>query len=135
MPRPCKCRTIGHCPPVQVFLPAGMEAPTPDDIVLRPDEFEAFRLAGLEELYHEEAAARMSISRQTFGNLLKAAQRKIASALVHGKPLRLAPVEAASGGPGAVCPRCLHWQTPAVAGKACTCPHCRRQDHPRRNPT
>jgi len=45
-------------------------------IVLKPDEVEALRLADLEDLYQEEAAASMGISRQTFGRILERAHKK-----------------------------------------------------------
>jgi uncharacterized protein len=53
------------------------------------DEFEALRLADLEGLYQEQAAARMGVSRATFGRIVEAAHRKVAEALVHGKSLRI----------------------------------------------
>jgi len=57
--------------------------------VLAFDELEALRLADLEGLYQEEAAARMQISRQTFGNIVKTARRKVADALVNGKAIHI----------------------------------------------
>jgi len=53
------------------------------------DEFEAIRLADLEALYQEQAAATMSVSRPTFSRIIESAHRKIADALVHGKALRM----------------------------------------------
>ena len=67
------------------------------------DEFEAIRLADGEGLYQQDAAARMDVSRATFGRILEAARRKVAEALVHGHFLRI------DGGPvhiGPGCPRC-----------------------------
>lgn len=53
------------------------------------DEFEAIRLADLEGLYQEEAAARMNVSRPTFGRIIESARRAVAEALVLGKQLRI----------------------------------------------
>lgn len=53
------------------------------------DEFEAVRLADLDGHHHEEAAARMNVSRATFGRILDSARQKTADALVHGKALRI----------------------------------------------
>jgi predicted DNA-binding protein (UPF0251 family) len=53
------------------------------------DEFEAIRLADLERLYHEQAAEKMGISRQTFGRILEAARSKVAKALARGLALRI----------------------------------------------
>lgn len=53
------------------------------------DELEALRLADLDGLYQETAAARMGVSRQTFGNIIERAHRKVADALVNAKALRI----------------------------------------------
>lgn len=87
MPRPKKCRHI-HCKPcISGFKPIGQPAHNLEKVILEMDEFEAIRLADLENLYHEEAARQMGISRPTFGNILTMAHKKIADALVNGKLL------------------------------------------------
>ena len=53
------------------------------------DEFEAIRLADLDGLYQEQAAAQMNVSRATFSRIIEAAHRKLADVLVHGKALRI----------------------------------------------
>jgi len=53
------------------------------------DELEAIRLADYEGLYHEDAALRMKISRQTFGRILNIAHKKIAECLLKGKALKI----------------------------------------------
>jgi len=53
------------------------------------DELEAIRLADYEELYHEEAASKMKISRQTFGRILNEARRTVAECLLKGKALKI----------------------------------------------
>ena len=53
------------------------------------DELEAIRLADLEGMYQEDAASRMSVSRQTFGNILTSAHKKIADCLVNSKALKI----------------------------------------------
>jgi uncharacterized protein len=60
-----------------------------EEVYLSLDELEALRLADYEGLYHEEAAEKMTISRQTFGRILGGARRKLAEALVEGKALRI----------------------------------------------
>jgi predicted DNA-binding protein (UPF0251 family) len=60
-----------------------------DEVRLSLDEFEAVRLADHAGLYQEKAARRMKISRQTFGNIVRAARGKIAGALVNGRALRV----------------------------------------------
>ena len=59
------------------------------EIALTIDELEAIRLADLEELYHEDAARRMKISRQTFGRILSDAHRKVSECLIKGKALKI----------------------------------------------
>ncbi len=53
------------------------------------DELEALRLADLDGLYQATAAARMGVSRQTFGNIVERARRKVADVLVHSKALKI----------------------------------------------
>jgi len=59
------------------------------EVELLPDELEAFRLADYQGLYHQEAAEKMGVSRQTFGRILASARKKIAEALVLGKALKI----------------------------------------------
>jgi predicted DNA-binding protein (UPF0251 family) len=89
LPRPFCPRRIAGRPAVAVFKPAGVPMREVEEVVLTLDEFEAVRLADLDGLYQEEAAAQMKVSRPTFGRVVDAARRKIADALVHGKALRI----------------------------------------------
>ena len=89
MPRPRRCRSVGFEPNTRYFKPRGIPLVNLDEVVLTVDEMEAIRLADSEELYHEEAAQRMNVSRQTFGRIVSSARRKIADALIHGKALRI----------------------------------------------
>jgi hypothetical protein len=96
-------------------------------IALALDEMEALRLADLEGLHHKEAAARMRISRPTFSRIVEAARKKVAEALVEGKPLRL--VGAGKAGPPGeriYCPGCRSaWGSSGLPRKADSCPRCR----------
>lgn len=56
-------------------------------VELAADELEAIRLTDLEGLYQEQAAEQMGVSRQTLGNILKRAHKKVAEALVQGKAI------------------------------------------------
>ena len=89
MPRPRHPRQVDFAPEVTYFKPAGVPLRDLDEVVLRPDELEALRLADLEGLYQEDAAARMTISRPTFARLVEAARKKVAGALVTGSAIRL----------------------------------------------
>lgn len=89
MPRPCCRRRIAGSPPAGIFKPAGIPGRFLEEVVLGLDGLEAIRLADLEGLYQEEAAARMGVSRATFGRIVADARRRVAEALVEGKLLRI----------------------------------------------
>ena len=89
MPRPMKCRRVREHPRAGCFKPAGMRGCELEEVVLTLDELEAIRLADLGGLYQEEAAEQLGVSRQTFGNILKAAHAKVADCLVNAKKLKI----------------------------------------------
>ena len=89
MPRPKCCRNVCGIPHKNYFKPRGIPAAELEEVVLSLDEYEALRLADYEQLYQEEAAARMNISRQTFGRIIVTAHQKIADVLIHGKALKI----------------------------------------------
>ncbi|MCE5266101.1 MAG: DUF134 domain-containing protein [Deltaproteobacteria bacterium] len=129
MPRPKCCRQIGAMPGRSCFQPEGAESGACDEVLLNLDEYEALRLADFEGLYQEQAAARMNISRQTFGRIVEAARRKIADVLVNGKALRIdgGSVSLKSAEPFR-CPRCRKTIS-RDCGKCeeVSCPHCRKR--------
>ena len=135
MSRPQCCRRIGQEPPCTVFKPAGIPARFLEEIVLALDEFEALRLADLNGLYHEQAAASMNVSRQTFGRIIDSARRKTAQALILGKVLRI------EGGKVEMnemrqfkCHDCQHtWELPFGGGRPEGCPSCKSTDFCREN--
>lgn len=86
----CKCpRFIGEGPNTVYYKPAGIRLTELEEVVLELDEYEAVKLADLEELYQEDAAEKMKISRQTFGRIICSAHKKIADALVNGKAIKI----------------------------------------------
>jgi predicted DNA-binding protein (UPF0251 family) len=89
MPRPCRCRRIRCNPDTNYFKPRGIPLDMLEEINLTLDELEAVRLADFEELYQEDAAKKMNISRQTFGNIINSAHKKIADVLLHAKALKI----------------------------------------------
>ena len=89
MPRPKCCRNICGVPDKNYFKPRGIPISQLEEVVLSLDEYEAIRLADYKELYQEEAAARMNISRQTFGRIIETAHKKIADVLMNGKALKI----------------------------------------------
>lgn len=89
MPRPMKYRIINGRPITNIFKPAGIPQRELEEVILTLDELEALRLADLEGKYQEDAAKLMGVSRQTFGNIIASARKKVADVLVGGKVLRI----------------------------------------------
>ncbi len=60
--RPKRCRKVCGSPDPRCFKPRGIPSSELEANVLSLDEFEAMRLADLEEMYHEDAARMMGMS-------------------------------------------------------------------------
>jgi predicted DNA-binding protein (UPF0251 family) len=60
-----------------------------EEIILDQDELEALRCADLLKHSHEEAAAKMAVSRATFGRIISSARMKIADGVLNGKAIRI----------------------------------------------
>ena len=89
MPRPMRRRNVDSEFEFTYFKPNGVPMSELEEVILNSDELEALRLSNLEEMYQEDAASKMGVSRQTFGNIIKAAQKKITDALVNGKAISI----------------------------------------------
>ncbi len=89
MSRPCRCRRIRCKPDTNYFKPRGIPLDMLEEVNLALDELEAVRLADFDGLYQEDAAKKMNISRQTFGNIINSAHKKIADVLLHAKALKI----------------------------------------------
>jgi predicted DNA-binding protein (UPF0251 family)/predicted Fe-Mo cluster-binding NifX family protein len=87
--RPRKCRRVGATPDVTYFKPPGVPLSELNEVHLSVDGYEALRLADLQGLKHEDAAAQMRVSRQTFGRVLSQARQTVAGVLVSGFALRI----------------------------------------------
>ena len=88
MPRPVKCRKVCHFPNVLEFLPAdNTEKKVP--IVLTVDEYETIRLLDKKGYSQEQCAVSMQIARTTVQRIYEIARKKIADALIDGRPLRI----------------------------------------------
>ena len=125
MARPIKARHVFCNPGATYFKPRGVPVRELDEIILSVDELEAVRLADLEGLYQDEAAKIMKISRQTFGNIVYAAHRKIANALVNGKALRIEGGIVTMSERKFRCNDCKHlWNLPFGTGRPSDCPKC-----------
>jgi uncharacterized protein len=89
MARPKKLRCVKCKLDATYFKPRGIPLIHLEEIALTIDELEAIRLADFEELYHENAARKMKISRQTFGRILNDAHKKVSECLIKGKALKI----------------------------------------------
>jgi len=89
MSRPCRCRRIRCKPDTNYFKPRGIPLDMLEEVNLGLDELEAIRLADFNGLYQEDAAKKMAISRQTFGNIINSAHKKIADVLLNAKALKI----------------------------------------------
>jgi predicted DNA-binding protein (UPF0251 family) len=112
--RPQRYRCVENIPDIRQFKPAGTSAVNAGQVNLTFDELEAIRLADLEGLYQEQAAAKLKVSRQTFGRIINSAHQKIAEALVMGKSILIEGGEimglekgqAMGAGGYCICPKC-----------------------------
>jgi uncharacterized protein len=87
--RPKKTRWIKCAPGERCFRPLCKSLTKIEGVFLSLDEFEAVRLADLEELKQEEAAKKMRISRPTFSRIITSAHKKIADGLVNIKSIKI----------------------------------------------
>ena len=126
MARPFKKRRVGCNPQANYFKPRGIPVADLDEVVLTMDELEAIRLADLEECYQETAAQQMEVSRQTFGNIVKSAHKKIAAALVQSKALKIEGGIIKMSARTFRCSDCRQeWSVPFGTGRPETCPQCK----------
>ena len=90
MVRPKKERRICGQAAYHCFKPNGVPMSRLKQMELLPEELEALRLADKEGFSQLDAATQMGVSRQTFGNIVNRARRKVAICLVEGHALVLA---------------------------------------------
>lgn len=88
MPRPRKCRRVCCLPGTADFVPvngAGGKEP----VILSVDEYETIRLIDKEGLSQEECGVQMEVARTTVQQMYTDARKKVADALVDGRPLQI----------------------------------------------
>jgi len=89
MSRPQKRRWINSWPGADFFKPRGAPLSSLQVVRLTVDEYEAMRLYDVDGFDQVESAARMKVSRPTFGRIIAGAHRKVAEALVMGKAIQI----------------------------------------------
>ena len=90
MPRATKCRKIWNFPDHYSFIPEDADTDELETIVLSLDEYETIRLLDHESLNQEACAVRMGVARTTVTAMYESARKKMISAIVEGKRLRIA---------------------------------------------
>jgi len=126
MPRPFKCRRVCGKPEADYFKPRGIPVLRLKEVSLTVDEFEAIRLADLGGLYQEVAAKKMRVSRQTFGNIIESAHKKIADSIVNAKALKIEGGAVRMIERRFICYDCKYgWVLPYGSGKPGECPGCK----------
>ena len=126
MPRPFRHRRVCCRPDSNYFKPRGIPIAVLEEVNLTMDELEATRLADLEGMYQEEAAKKMNVSRQTFGNILISAHKKMADCLVNSKALKIEGGVVKMMERYFVCYDCKNkWTLPYGSGRPNECPKCK----------
>lgn len=74
---------------MRYFKPQGVPLYRLTEITLTVDECEALCFADRQRMHQIDAAKKMKISRQTFGNIIESARKKVAEAVLCGKALRI----------------------------------------------
>ena len=126
MARPHKQRFIEPQSGITAFKPRGIPMAQLEEIHLSLDELESIRLADLGGDLQEEAAAKMNISRATFGRILARAHAKVAEALIEAKALRISGGTVQEARRRRIrCRRCSRsWEVPTPVARGFHCPHC-----------
>ncbi|MCD7982316.1 MAG: DUF134 domain-containing protein [Clostridiales bacterium] len=88
MARPTKCRIICQFPQTLEFTPE-KSGDGKDPVIVTVDEFETIRLIDKEGLSQEQCCRRMQVARTTVQKIYDSARKKLADALVDGRPLRI----------------------------------------------
>lgn len=86
MPRPRKCRKVCRMPVADTFV---ANSPCKDPMILTVDEYECIRLVDYQGFSQEKCAEYMQVSRATAQLICDTARKKIATALVKGRTLRI----------------------------------------------
>ena len=89
MTRPKRFRLIEKEPEFNYFKPQGVGLDELKEVILSVEEYESLRLKDYLELSQEKSAMKMGISQPTFHRLVLSARKKVSSALVEGKSIKI----------------------------------------------
>ena len=111
MSRRIICRKVCKLPEVSFFAPADSQNKDGNAVTLTVDEYEVIRLLDYRRFTQEECAVYMNIARATVQKIYTDARRKVATALVEGRPLTI------TGG---------HYRLCEGKEKSCKCGGCKK---------
>jgi len=87
--RPKIRRCLRFKPNVHYYKPQGIPLRELEEVILFPDELEALKLYEVDQLDQKQAAVKMKISQPTFARVLDGAIKKIATAIIKGKAIKI----------------------------------------------
>ena len=89
MVRPKINRVVRKVPEVTYFKPRGIPLSDLGEINLTIEEIESLRLKHYQDLNQTKCAEKMEISQSTFSRILESAHKKLASAIIDGKAIKI----------------------------------------------
>ncbi len=89
MPRPKKCRRVCGLPGCNEFGPAVRSQGAAAPVLMSVEEYEAIRLIDYQGCTQAECSEYMCVARTTAQFIYNSARKKLACALVEGRPLRI----------------------------------------------
>ncbi len=89
MPRPKHFRSITSPPIMLGYKPFGIPLHALETITLHFDEYESLKLLDYTGMNQEDAAKQMQVSRPTLTRIYEQARKKLATAFVEGKAIRI----------------------------------------------
>ena len=87
MARPQKSRKVCNPPKMNGFKPFGIPICEIEQVTLKIEEYESFKLIDYDLLSQDEAAVMMNVSRPTFTRIYNKALKTIIKAFVEGKSI------------------------------------------------
>ncbi|MFI3227690.1 MAG: DUF134 domain-containing protein [Clostridia bacterium] len=88
MPRPRKCRKVCKLPENIGFVPI-TQTEISEPVILQIDEYETLRIIDREGFSQEQCGEYMHIARATVQQIYTSARKKLADALVEGRPIHI----------------------------------------------
>lgn len=89
MSRPKKCRRVCGLPRCSEFGPSARERSGSGPVLMSVEEYEAIRLIDYQGCSQAECSEYMCVARTTAQFIYNSARKKLAAALVEGRPLRI----------------------------------------------